>query len=107
MRSWILALSVLWVSDESTAEIVYSNFGSDDTYNDSGGWYFENSYTAVISRTHPVGEKQPNQFGLYDMHGNVWEWCENVFDANFYSSSGAGGMTPYRQRLRVPGPPGR
>jgi formylglycine-generating enzyme required for sulfatase activity len=57
---------------------------------DELGWYNGNSEDT----THPVGRKRPNPFGLHDVHGNVLEWCQDVFSPDFYERPEAGGPDP-------------
>ena len=53
---------------------------------DEVGWYYYNSKINGEKQTHPVGQKEPNRWGFYDMHGNVLEWCLDWYDPDYPDS---------------------
>lgn len=59
----------------------YKYSGSDNPF--EVGWCYENSEGTI----HNVGEKQPNELGIYDMSGNAWEWCKDNYGVFYYKQS--------------------
>lgn len=66
------------------------NTGDDEAALNDAGWYAGNS----DSKSHPVGRKKPNAWGLYDMHGNVSEWVLDAYVKEFYASLGVRAVQP-------------
>ncbi len=80
---------------------IIERFCGFDPVLDQIGWYCGNSSGA----SHPFGEKIPNAWGLYDMHGNIWEWCNDWYRDDYYTACGSsitdpvGPTTGYTRRV--------
>ena len=64
---------------------------------DEVGWYEDNSGV----KTHPVAQKKPNGYGLYDMSGNVFEWCWDSYGGNYYFCGGSWGHNAYNCKVGI------
>ena len=74
--------------DNTVDSLTYSGTSDVNKLGDYA-WY----YDSANDNTHEVGTKLPNAFGLYDMSGNVWEWCWNWF-TDSYDTTTEGGSDP-------------
>ncbi|MFA7173732.1 MAG: formylglycine-generating enzyme family protein [Kiritimatiellia bacterium] len=70
--------------------------GTSEDHMNELGWWSGNSENT----THPVGQKAPNAWGLYDMHGNVLEWCRDWYDATLAGGADPGGAELGIKRVR-------
>ena len=63
------------------------SFGNNENALGDYAWYEKNAYSVGEKYAHQVGLKKPNAFGLYDMHGNVFEWCHDYYGEDYYQQS--------------------
>ena len=63
------------------------SFGDDESQLGEYAWYRGNAWDAGLQYAQPIGTQRPNPWGLYDMHGNAWEWVQDWYSLDYYDSS--------------------
>jgi formylglycine-generating enzyme required for sulfatase activity len=63
------------------------SFGDDPSLADQYEWCLHTGDAYKTAHTHPVGQKKPNQYGLYDMQGNIVQWVSDLYDMDYYKRS--------------------
>jgi formylglycine-generating enzyme required for sulfatase activity len=83
LGSYLLPTEAQWEHAGRVGSHTKWYFGDDETLLGEHAWYKENAER----KTHPVGEKKANAWGVHDVYGNVWVWCSDWFDKDYYKNS--------------------
>ncbi|MCC7421525.1 MAG: formylglycine-generating enzyme family protein [Planctomycetaceae bacterium] len=84
-RQYRLPTEAEWEYAARGGQSTHYSFGDDDTQLGEYEWFDKNAEDVGEAYPHPVGLKKPNSFGLFDMHGNVYEWCHDYYESKEYS----------------------
>jgi formylglycine-generating enzyme required for sulfatase activity len=86
-KAYRLPTEAQWEYACRAGTTTHFSFGDNDSALGDYAWYRNNTYDMDQRYPHPVGQKRPNPWGLHDMHGNVYEWCSDFYDEDYYSNS--------------------
>lgn len=82
-KTYALPTEAQWEYSARAGSPSKFGFGDNDKELTEYAWYYVNS----DYKTYPAGQKKPNAWGLYDMLGNAWEWCQDRYDKDYYKKS--------------------